>query len=306
MKRWAQFWVAVIACVVGLSTILYAQLWVSSGSGVSTSGTVTITGNTATAGTLYSQGVFAIGGTPPQADNGIVLRPSYAGSGTTQRGLYSNPTFNSSATTSGQAVTAQPATTAAAFTITDLIGLYAIDATKGAGSTITNQYGLKIENQTQGATNYAIHTGTGDVRVGGRVLSAVLQPGFLAYNSANDSNVTTGSTIDFDTEVYDGAGNFSGDTFTAPVTGIYLLCATVKMLDSVGGEMSIIMTTSNRTYRFGDRTLATTAQSLTGCVHADMDANDTATVVLASVVTVDTILGDAAEYPTFFSGRLVP
>lgn len=135
--------------------------------------------------TIYSLGVAAIGGTPPQADNGLILRPTYAGSGTTQRGLYSNPTFNASATLTAQAVTAQPATAAASFTLTDLIGLYAIDATKGAGSTITNQYGLKIENQTQGTNNFAIKTGTGSHQFGANTIQTL-----TSASITTDGNVT--------------------------------------------------------------------------------------------------------------------
>ena len=81
---------------------------------------------------------------------------STALTGTTQRGVYSAPTFNSSATTAGIAMQAWPATAAASFTLSDAVGFWANNAAKGAGSTITNQHGLYIQDQTQGTNNYGI------------------------------------------------------------------------------------------------------------------------------------------------------
>jgi hypothetical protein len=54
----------------------------------------------------------------------------------------------------------------------------------GAGS-ITNVYGLKIEDQTAGVTNYAIHTGLGQVRLGGPL---TLPGGTLLTTSAALTN----------------------------------------------------------------------------------------------------------------------
>lgn len=140
--------------------------------------------------------------------------------------------------------------------------------------------------------------------------SGTAQPGFLAYNSANDG-ISDTATVDFDTEVYDTASNFSGDTFTAPVTGIYHLCATVTTVyasdTAVSGRLVRIVT-SNRSYNLAssstDDTMFTVVGS--GCVYADMDASDTATVLAGSVGDSLTIAGGASPYVTFFSGRLVP
>lgn len=58
------------------------------------------------------------------------------------------------------------------------------------------------------------------------------QPAFLAYNSTDQTNVTGDNTIYtilFNSLQFDRGGNFSGNTFTAPVTGIYYIGATVVM-----------------------------------------------------------------------------
>lgn len=138
----------------------------------------------------------------------------------------------------------------------------------------------------------------------GRYNSAVAQPGFLAYNSAIDS-AANGATVDFDTEVYDEAGNFSADTFTAPLTGRYSLCATVYYSDNSASTFGLRIVTSNRTYQIGNE-LATTAGVANGCVVADMSTGQTATVqVLTGDIDID-IEGGASPLVTFFSGRLVP
>lgn len=144
-------------------------------------------------------------------------------------------------------------------------------------------------------------TATGNT---GRYNSATLQPGFLAYNSAIDG-VATGGTVDFDTEVYDEAGNFAADTFTAPVTGRYHLCATVMFSDNSASTYGLRLVTTARTYQI-DWSGGTSAGVSAGCVYADMAAAATASVqVLTGDVDID-IEGGAAPMVTFFSGRLVP
>lgn len=49
--------------------------------------------------------------------------------------------------------------------VTTAIGYHVESANAGNGS-ITTNYGVKVENQTEGDTNYAIHTGTGQVQFG--------------------------------------------------------------------------------------------------------------------------------------------
>ena len=142
-------------------------------------------------------------------------------------------------------------------------------------------------------------------------------PAFLAYNSATDSNVTgdaTVYTVDFDTEVYDQGGNFAADTFTAPVTGKFLLIGTISMTGltaaHTNGQMRI--TTSNADYyatttNWGAGRTNNNSQQYSFSVVADMDALDTATVVvsISNGTKVVNITGTGSPLFTRFSGVLV-
>jgi len=131
-------------------------------------------------------------------------------------------------------------------------------------------------------------------------------PGFLAYNSADDFLPSSG-TVDFDTEVYDTSNNFSSDTFTAPSTGTYQLCLAIESSTDVLAVHVFNLVTSNRAYRFkavADPSANLEFNAASGCVFADMDTNDTATVVNASGGDVN-VEGSGSPYSTFFSGRLM-
>ena len=160
-------------------------------------------------------------------------------------------------------------------------------------------------------------TAGGDLDVGGTYTNDT-QPAFLARNTSVDSNKAkdTFHTVEFNSEVYDQANNFnnSTDTFTAPVTGKYLLSAQVRLDDIQNDadfyELNIV--TSNRTYRrFIDPVGFDTqvdhfGMSLT--VVADMDTSDTAFVrVRQSGGTTSTldIEAHASDLDTFFSGYLL-
>lgn len=173
------------------------------------------------------------------------------------------------------------------------------------GSAAANSNALEFAVDALGtpATKLSLST-AGAMTVTGSINSASAQPGFLAFNSANDT--ATSGTVDFDTEEYDDAGNFAADTFTAPVTGRYLLCTVVTALPA--GDTSLLrakIVTTGRTYEIGT-SRANTGQdhSVSGCVIAPMTASHTAIVTFA--VTGGDIMGDATAPMTHFSGRLVP
>lgn len=146
------------------------------------------------------------------------------------------------------------------------------------------------------------------------------QPAFLAYNSADDADVTgdgTEVTVEFDTEVFDRGGDYdnSTDTFTAPVTGLYSFGGSV-FIQGVGSGHRLVLEliTSNRDYRLwevdadaidigGGGTDITLNWSVP---LADMSASDTAFVrltVSSGSKTID-IQGEAGA-STFFAGHLV-
>lgn len=138
-----------------------------------------------------------------------------------------------------------------------------------------------------------------------------MAPLFLAYNSADDTNQTGNgatATVDFDTEVFDVTSNFASDTFTAPITGKYLLATTVQLTAIPAGctQGLLRIVTSNRNYR---TIVIYTAGTFTGYSFSlsaivDMDAADTSTVQVqftggaGNTATID----GASELITFFCG----
>jgi len=111
------------------------------------------------------------------------------------------------------------------------------------------------------------------------------QPAFLARPASNQTDIAVGSdvTVVFGTEIFDQNGDFSSNTFTAPVTGRYQLNFNIRLvqLDSAATYYYGQLSTSNRVYiaifdpDFGqDNEHFFIAHS----VLTDMDANDTATI----------------------------
>ena len=137
-----------------------------------------------------------------------------------------------------------------------------------------------------------------------------LQPAFLAQPSSQQANIAlTGATIAFGTEIFDQNGDFSSNTFTAPVTGRYQLQVMVRAdnVDSAANFCRIVIQTSNRNHIAGMIDPAVLSSdpgewNFVGVVLTDMDANDTAIVAWSQS-------GGAAqtdiETDTFFSGYLV-
>jgi hypothetical protein len=147
------------------------------------------------------------------------------------------------------------------------------------------------------------------------------QPAFLALNSGTDNNLATNTLvkIEFNSEVYDQASNYDNgtDTFTAPVTGKYLLTTTVRLdqIDYTCSWISIRIVTSNREYRrFIDPNFTADLNQfgMSMTTIADMDASDTAHVEFkqsGGTAQVDVNSGNPSESPpqldTFFSGYLL-
>ena len=137
------------------------------------------------------------------------------------------------------------------------------------------------------------------------------QPSFLAQPASIQSNVgvTDGTSvvIALGTERYDVGGNFSSNTFTAPVTGKYLLSATIYItsIDSAATYIQMVITTSNRFYfQLIDPDFGQDAAywSFNHATVADMDENDTAVIKFAQYQ--GTIQADI-QVETTFSGILI-
>jgi hypothetical protein len=144
------------------------------------------------------------------------------------------------------------------------------------------------------------------------------QPYFNAYRSGTVSNVIGGAayyTIPYNAERIDRRSNFNtaNGYFTAPVTGIYLLCFnnTVDGLDAGHTNYLTLLTTSNKSYRFSFEnsyqmnTNPDSSYAAHGTVLADMDAGDTAYVraLLGGTKVVD-LLGAEGSL-TWYCGGLI-
>jgi hypothetical protein len=161
-------------------------------------------------------------------------------------------------------------------------------------------------SSTPGTTNIMRASTAGEIRY-------PLQPAFLAYNSATDSNVTGDGTtvsVDFNTEVFDQNGDFASDTFTAPITGRYFLTSTIRFQEVPASNFgNMVISTSNASYQViicNPNNVKETASglSINGSAFADMDAADTAivqTTLSGSTKTAD-IVGGSGD--TFFGGYL--
>jgi len=137
------------------------------------------------------------------------------------------------------------------------------------------------------------------------------QPAFLAQPASLQSNFAVGSevTIAFGTEVFDVGGNFASNTFTAPVTGKYLVCFSIYLqtIDTASNYYEARIISSNRKYYpatidpdFADADF--NYFSLTGSSVVDMDADDTVTIAIKQAT--GTAQSDI-NTPSFFSGYLL-
>lgn len=155
----------------------------------------------------------------------------------------------------------------------------------------------------------------GNLGPGGYPWSAV--PGFLAYLSADQANVTgngTYATLIADTEVYDTAGGYDNTTgiFTAPVTGKYHFDYAILFEQATGAtRLETRLVASNRTiwsnYWTPTNLLNAGFVSATGSVDVDMDAGDTARAqgYLTGIGADTADYSGSASIFTWFSGRLV-
>lgn len=149
-------------------------------------------------------------------------------------------------------------------------------------------------------------------------ITTPLQPMFLAYLSSSTAGVTgdsTAHTVIFDTEIFDRNADYNNatGTFTAPVTGIYRLTARVcfATLGAAHTTGIIAIVTGNRTHetRYGNVGAMRDANNdltLSIDVLADMDAADTATVVVrADNGALSVVVRGSSTAITTFQGELV-
>jgi len=147
------------------------------------------------------------------------------------------------------------------------------------------------------------------------IITKPLQSAFLADKNATAQNniSSTITAITFGTERYDINGDYdtSNSTFTAPVTGKYLLQYSMRLerIDSASSYYVITLSTSNRDYKsiFSNDEWAGDLLywSPNRTVIADMDSGDTAIFKLQfDGGTVQSDVNGSAAYTTF-SGYLL-
>lgn len=120
----------------------------------------------------------------------------------------------------------------------------------------------------------------------GRLINTT-QPAFNVNPTTAQNNIAVGSavTVVFGTERFDVGNNFASNTFTAPVTGKYLLECALKLgaIDQGATKYGISIKTSNKEYilEYDFSQLAgdpANEITLPFSIIADMDANDTVSI----------------------------
>jgi len=179
-----------------------------------------------------------------------------------------------------------------------------------ANSTISSVFNANVDLGSNLLVGNAGTTGIA-ISANGEVTMAA-QPAFAAFKTTASTNQTGNGaavTLGFDSEIFDVNGDYDGvNTFTAPVTGKYSFTTKLRLYNQTASSTYALMqvVTSNRTWYFYWAWWQTTGSSggpnLVATV--DMDASDTATVVVTSYgesSDLVTIAGDS--YPvTWWTG----
>ena len=135
---------------------------------------------------------------------------------------------------------------------------------------------------TNNAESIRVHS-TGEVTM-------AKQPAVLVTKSTSQVNIAVGSSVThvFDSEIFDVNGDFASNTFTAPVTGKYLVCLQTRY-QAIPTNITYVQTylaTSNGSRYMG--LFGSGADLFNAAVDyyrdgqslvIDMDANDTFTVI---------------------------
>lgn len=144
-----------------------------------------------------------------------------------------------------------------------------------------------------------------------------LTPAFFAWLNGQAANVTGDATsyqlgTNALTEIYDQGADFNTNgTFTAPITGRYLLTVSIGIFNLAAGNTFILgqIVTSNRT--FNPHVSSSAARDVNNSffvnysAHADMDAGDTATATIRVDGGAKSVDIADANLNTYFAGYLM-
>ncbi len=186
-----------------------------------------------------------------------------------------------------------------------------------------NSHGIKLKSPPHSASASYTLTFPNDDGTSGQALttdgSGVLTWATAGGTAGTESFLLTGGgsnqTISganawthitcLNTEKFDVGNNCASDTFTAPTTGKYLLCATVAIANCSGSYLKMRINTSNHNHEFhgngtqGNEGGGTGELTRTLSIVTDMDASDTAKLEIYSDVT--SVVVQASDN-TYFSG----
>jgi len=202
-------------------------------------------------------------------------------------------------------------------------GLSILSGTSNSGSIFFGDSGdndigyIQYEHSTTNSLYFGTNAGTRMIIDSTGAVTKPNQPAFLVTPSTDQNNMANGVTIVFGAEAFDQNADFSGNVFTAPVTGKYLISGQCRV-DAGSSPLSrfanAVMTinTSNRNYKFGYNNMYTNEDDqmmVWGTALCDMDANDACYLQWycsrfgASGAT--TTVGDSSNLTTSLSGFLV-
>ena len=195
-------------------------------------------------------------------------------------------------------------------------GLSILSGTSNSGSIFFGDSGdndigyIQYEHSTTNSLYFGTNAGTRMIIDSTGAVTKPNQPAFLVTPSTDQTNMANGVTIVFGAEAFDQNADFSGNVFTAPVTGKYQLSVSLR-LEQIQENATYALfeiATSNRNYQnifqpgSSDGTIDFRHFSMS--ILADMDANDTASVVFGETGG-STGQVDVSEAESFFSGVLV-
>jgi hypothetical protein len=196
-------------------------------------------------------------------------------------------------------------------------GAYKRKVTGAATRHIQDSSGHTFDVVASGNANSTISWNTAALISPTGIVTKPYQPAFSAYANTAQNNISTGyNTINFDTERFDINSNFntSTHTFTAPVTGKYMLaaCVGLRAIPENCNWIFMQILTSNQGYNISTSTAQWDSNSnanyttgFAGSVLADMDSGDTASVRVyqyTGSMVADVTTGSGY---TWFTGYLV-
>jgi hypothetical protein len=164
-------------------------------------------------------------------------------------------------------------------------------------------------NITSGDASVTITNGAGTIDLSIGTSPVVGTSAALVYQDADIANATGDATIigRFNTEIYDIAGDFTANTFTAPGTGRYFLAHSIHVtsLGAAHNRLVLWMFTSNANYYWSylnsavARDATSNGYKASGAVVADMDAGDIAQAVINVDNGAKTVTYSATGYSYF-------